>query len=170
MTRGELVGDELRKMEGDLKALVLEEFEGVKVRSRAEWIEDGEKPSRFFFSLMREREKTNRMEGLKDVRGVERSDQGEMLKVVEDFYRELFKQEEVDEGVQGDLLRAVGRSLDGEARGRCEGNLSENELVGALESMSLGKSPGEDGLSVEFFRCSICIHRISMGIKRKLHI
>lgn len=56
LARGEQVGDELLKMEGDLKALVTEEFEGVKVRSRAEWIEDGEKPSRFFFSLMRERE------------------------------------------------------------------------------------------------------------------
>ena len=86
MARGEKVGEEILKMEGHLKALVAEEFEGVKVRSRAEWIEDGERPSRFFFNFMREREKANRMEVLKDSGGVERTVQEEMLGVVEDFY------------------------------------------------------------------------------------
>ena len=86
-----------------------------------------EKPTRFFFSLMREREKTNRMEVVKDNDGVERSEQDELLDVIEGFYRDLFAREDV--GVQDDLLEKVERVLSDEKRESCEGMLSVDVLV-----------------------------------------
>ena len=44
---------EVKNLENQLKILNLNELEGVKIRSRSQWIEDGEKPSRYFFSLER---------------------------------------------------------------------------------------------------------------------
>ncbi|KXJ07461.1 hypothetical protein AC249_AIPGENE26011 [Exaiptasia diaphana] len=85
--------------------------------------------------------------------GVERTEQDEMLDVVEGFYRDLFTKEEFDVGVQDDLLEKVERVLSDEERQSCEGMLSVDELNGALVGMSLGKAPGEDGLPVEFYRC-----------------
>ena len=42
---------EIKSLEGALSTLVLQEAEGAKIRSRAQWIEEGEKPTRFFFRL-----------------------------------------------------------------------------------------------------------------------
>ena len=44
---------EVKDIENELKIITQKELEGVKIRSRSQWIEDGEKPSRYFFSLER---------------------------------------------------------------------------------------------------------------------
>lgn len=153
LARGDGVEGEIERLEGELRGIVERKYEGVKVRSRAKWIEEGEKPTRFFFNLNREHEKKNRMDGLKDRNGVEKSEQGDMLNVVEEFYGELFCKEDVDSDVQEALLAKVERCLEEEASNRCEGFLNVAELEYACSAMSLGKAAGEDGLSLEFYRC-----------------
>ena len=37
-------------LEGQLSSLISKEAEGAKIRSRAQWFEEGEKPTRYFFS------------------------------------------------------------------------------------------------------------------------
>ena len=37
-----------------LKALMLKELEGSKIRSCVQWVEEGKKPTRYFFKLERE--------------------------------------------------------------------------------------------------------------------
>lgn len=46
---------EISSLEAQLKALHLYDLEGAKVRSRIHWLEEGEKPTRFFFQLKKER-------------------------------------------------------------------------------------------------------------------
>ena len=46
---------EIASLELELKLLVSAELEGSKIRSRSRWFERGEKPTRFFFQLERER-------------------------------------------------------------------------------------------------------------------
>ena len=46
---------EIKSLEGALSSLVLQEAEGAKIRSRAQWIEQGEKPTSFFFRLENKR-------------------------------------------------------------------------------------------------------------------
>lgn len=45
------VKSEIADLEGSLKTLMTEEYEGAKIRSRAKWLEEGETPSRFFSQL-----------------------------------------------------------------------------------------------------------------------
>lgn len=40
----------ISRLECQLASLVSKEAEGVKIRSRAQWFEEGEKPTRYFFS------------------------------------------------------------------------------------------------------------------------
>ena len=47
------VSSVIRDLENKLKNLVLKELSGVTIRSKARWLEEGEKPSRFFvFSVI----------------------------------------------------------------------------------------------------------------------
>ena len=55
LLRGESsVAAEILAVESHLTALVNRSLEGAKTRSCVLWLEDGEKPTRFFFKLERE--------------------------------------------------------------------------------------------------------------------
>ena len=53
------VSSAIRDLENKLKELVLKELSGVVIRSKARWLEEGEKPSCYFFKLERERIQRN---------------------------------------------------------------------------------------------------------------
>ena len=54
-SRDNSVKAEIASLKLELKLLVSAELEGSKIRSRSRWLERGEKPTRFFFQLERER-------------------------------------------------------------------------------------------------------------------
>ena len=68
-----------------------------------------------------------------------------------DFYSELFSASEIDLSAQQDLLVNVSAHLPEGARDSCEGLLTVDEVFTALEGMARNKSPGSDGLPVEFY-------------------
>ena len=49
------VKPEILELESALNAVFRQELDGIKIRSRAKWIEEGEKPTSLFFKLCRER-------------------------------------------------------------------------------------------------------------------
>ena len=54
----------VNKLESALEVVINNECEGAKIRSRARWIEEGEKPTRFFFRLKRKRAEKSIFESL----------------------------------------------------------------------------------------------------------
>lgn len=49
------VSDSIQDIEGRLKSIYIRETEGILTRSRAKWLEEGERPSRYFFRLQSSR-------------------------------------------------------------------------------------------------------------------
>ena len=56
----------VNKLQSALEIVINNECEGAKIRSRARWFEEGEKPTRFFFRLQRKRAEKNIFESLFD--------------------------------------------------------------------------------------------------------
>ena len=54
----------IQMLENKLKALSRREMEGVKIRSRAKWLEEGEKPTRFFFRQEQSRIEKNQINSI----------------------------------------------------------------------------------------------------------
>ena len=77
---------EIVALEARLLALSHLEIEGVKTRSRARWIEDGEKPTRYFFQLERECVEKNRVASMHDSDGNEVSSRADLDRVHVEFY------------------------------------------------------------------------------------
>lgn len=67
------------------------------------------------------------------------------------FYTELFSSEPIDESCKRQLLRGFSSALPEADRILCDGDISLAELGESLGGLTLNKSPGPDGFTVEFF-------------------
>jgi len=123
----------------------------MKIRSQAKWLEEGEVPSRYFFKVGRERFDRNYVSSILDSDGVEVSDRAALISAHESFYANLFSREDIDLVTQEALFSNLSLRVSEEDRDRCEGLLLLSEITSALGNMSKNKSPGPDGLSLEFY-------------------
>ena len=137
--------------ESRLKALRVKEIEGIMIRSRAQWLEEGERPSRYFFNLQKIKAQRSHISSVYDLNGTEVSSQEEIEKAHVDFYSRLFSEEPIDAALQDDLLSSLSRRLSSDQASSCEGQMTLDEMTLALRSMNANKAPGPDGLSVEFY-------------------
>ena len=69
------------------------------------------------------------------------------------FYSDLFTDKPIDAFFKQRCLDFVGKFLSSPQRASCEGSLSLDELTNSVKSLNARKSPGSDGLSVEFYLC-----------------
>ena len=90
-----------------------EEFiSGVIARSKELWVEQGEKPTKYFFSLEKMKQQKKEITELKSHSGELLSDSKDIRKEMNDFYQDLFSEEEVDLEAQDWLLDQLCMSLD----------------------------------------------------------
>ena len=151
-----IAGDESAKLtidslESELKTLHRVQNEAVKIRSRAKWLEEGEKPTKYFFKLESSRARKNSVNSVYNSAGVEVSSQPEIEQAHFDFYRALYSSEHVDPNLQQELLTNVNLSLAEHDIELCEGHVTLAEITRAVRGLSSGKTPGSDGFPQEFY-------------------
>ena len=142
---------EIASLEAALKAIFDSELEGAKIRSRAKWLEEGEAPTRYFFTLESQWHERTLVPSVFAADGTEVSSLPLIMQVHEQFYSDLFSEEEIDLSVREELFSHVTARLPDDKRDMCEGPLSLAEASEALKLSNRNKSPGPDGLSVEFY-------------------
>ena len=79
-----------------IKAPTLEELDGSKIRSRVQLLEEGERPTRFFFKLERERFERNTVSSIFNSDDVEVFTREEIERAHVRFYSNLFTDEPID--------------------------------------------------------------------------
>ena len=134
-----------------LKAPRTKQVEGIIIRSKAEWLEEGERPSRYFFNLHKIKAQRSHISSVYDSNGIEVFSQDDIEKAHVDFYTQLFSEEPIDTVFQDDLLSSLSRKLTFDLASSCEGEMTLEELTFAMKNMNRNKSPSPDGLSVEFY-------------------
>ena len=92
------------------------------------------------------------MSSIYDSSGAQVSSQEEIEQAHVDFYSCLFSEELVDLNFQNHLLSSLSRQLSPDQLSLCEGALTIHEISFAVKNMNTNKSPGPDGLTVEFYR------------------
>ena len=141
-----------------------EEFiSGVIVRSKELWGEQGEKPTKYFFNLDKRRQQKKEMTELNFSTGVLLSDSKDIRKEMNNFYQDLFSEEEVDREAQDWLLDQLSMSLDEQEQASCEGLLTVEECREALNGMDTGTSPGIDGLMAEIYLAFWAVSRTDLA-------
>ena len=124
--------------------------EGNIIRSHERWTELGEKPIRYFYQLENQQQSRNVINKLRRADDTIVSSGKEILAECRAFYKNLYSAEPVNHESQQWLLSQLETALSSEDQTRCEGKLTLDECHAALSQMAFAKSPGSDGLSVEF--------------------
>ena len=145
------VAIEMSRLESELKALISRELEGSKIRSRVRWLEDGERPTRYFFKLEHERIARNSVTSILDRNDVEVFSREEIERAHVRFYSHLSSKEPINAVDKQICLDSIDKFLYPPQRYSCEGLLSLPELTDSLRSLNLGRSPGSDGLTTELY-------------------
>ena len=127
---------------------------GHQVRSRAKWVEEGERSSKYFLNLEKGRQNANSINCLKDPNGKKCEENNELLNIATTFYSDLYKSQtcgdvKVDEYMDAVRPEAILSVID---RNLCEGKITQEECIDALKIMKKNKSPGLDGICIEFYQ------------------
>ena len=143
---------EILKSEYDLQYAYL--AQGAIIRSRARWYEQGEKSNKYFLNLESSRGKKS------TIRKIFREDKSLTTnpKIIMDelkgFYSNLYQANSSRGNVSlaDSFLKNVPvPKLSEVQKGKCETNLSVSECFNTLKSLKKKKTPGNDGLTVEFY-------------------
>ena len=155
LTRGtpNTVADQRRlaKLKSLLQAIEDQAVEGAIIRSKEQWLELGERPTQYFYQLENKRQTRNAINELR-VNDMAVTSNKEILSACRSFYKSLYSEEPVDFESQDWLLDQLDTALSGEDQLKCEGDITLAECSVALSQTTTGKSPGNDGFPVEFYR------------------
>lgn len=125
---------------------------GAMIRSKARWVEAGEKPTRYFCGLEKRNFTTRTISHL-DINGRITTDPGEIQREQALFYKKLYSAQTLDNSELSFFLNESNiKRLTEKNQALCEGMITENEIKQALKNMANGKSPGPDGYPAEFYK------------------
>ena len=156
------IWDELQQTKCQLEALERERARGIMLRSRAQWVEEGEKNTSYFLRLEKHNY-CNKLITKLNVDGKEITEPSEILKSGKNFYATLYKEsninansEQICEKIKHFTIDTPLPMLDETQKRSCEGTITESEILKSLKSFKNGTSPGTDGLTAEFYKYFWC--------------
>ena len=136
-----------------LKDLRTRKLEGLKIRSRAKWIDQGEKVTKYFCNLENRNYVSKNMPNIWKNDGSKTTNQKEIVEEVGSFYETLYEYKNVD---NIDLNQVLYHSdipkLEKCEADKLEGMITKEEALNCLKNMKNNKSPGSDGFTIEFFK------------------
>jgi exonuclease III len=126
---------------------------GLVIRSRAQYYEEGEKSNRYFLNLIKRNRNKTCIRKL-NIKNEMVTDTSQIMENIKQFYSKLYSKVDRPEPVQLEynmFLNADLPRLSDAERLKLEADVTEEELFRTLQTFKTNKSPGNDGLSAEFF-------------------
>jgi hypothetical protein len=132
---------------------------GAILRSKAQWVEEGETNSRFFLNLEKYNQELKTITAVKDEQGNILDDPKIIMDHLSNFYKSLYAPEPITKDnidlaycnnlydkFVSDIQMSQEDMVDLEA------DITEKELFEAIKGMPVNKTPGTDGITVEFYK------------------
>ena len=123
------------------------------VRSRANWVENGEKNTRYFLNLEKRNQRQKLTTKICNDNGQLVSSTKDILNTVKDYYKSIYTscdppQAEFEHLLPSDT-QEIKLSLN--SKEKCEGLITLNECLDNLKTMKNNKTPGTDSFPCEFY-------------------
>ena len=129
--------------------------QGAIIRSRATWYEKGEKSNKYFLNLEAHKKTKSSVRKVFNTEGTLVTDPKNVMHEIEKFYSALYKNDCLTPSTN--LLDSFLENpeiprLTAEDAHTCEGKFTADECFKSLQLFENNKSPGEDGLTVQFYK------------------
>ena len=120
---------------------------GIMFRSKAKWYEEGERSTKYFFSLEKSKYHAKTCFKVIDDQGCEIEQPKAILEVQRKFYEELYEE---DQEVDFNMVNNTGVKVPQHLEEKQTQQISIMELEEAIKCMNNNKTPGSDGIPVDF--------------------
>ena len=143
-----------RAVKEELENIYKFESKGAGIRARVKWMEEGERSTKYFLRLEKRNASRKGITQLTSINGKRvLKTENDILKETVKFYSALY----TNENLNCELMKNYVHSqsvpcLNRDDRSSCEGLLTIAECKHVLFSMQKNKTPGSDGIPVEFYQ------------------
>ena len=138
-----------------LKIIMQHKTNGTILRSKVRWHEHGERNTRYFYGLEKQNYEKKTTTKLKLSDGSFTNDQSKILQEQMRFYKTLYTSNKQRSSTLSDPLCNFKENiipLENDDMLSCEGKVTQEECLKALNEFKNEKSPGTDGLQAEFYK------------------
>ena len=142
--------DDIENKKVTLRKMYEYSKQGLRVRSRAEWIEEGEDNVQYFEQLLKSNKKKTVIRELYNKENNIVTDKNVILNIIKDFYENLYSKHKLTIDNGSPFFKSIP-TLCEESKESCEGKVTKEECFNVLKEMKINKSPGNDGFTVEFY-------------------
>ena len=151
-----LLVEKRNRLKSDLDILLANDAIGYQIRSKAEWVEKGEKNTAYFLNLEKYRQSKNAIFKLTKSDGNEVDSKENILIEIVSYYQQLYSSKNVPTVEINSYFESLDsvniRKLNNFESNSCEGGITANECDRVLSKFKENKSPGSDGLPIEFYK------------------
>ena len=146
---------EYDQLKAELKLIYEEKGKQAMFRAKCRWVENGERPTKYFFNLEKRNYNKKTISELRLQDESTTNNANVILDQIENFYKNLYASEATfsDEECDTFIRNLELPKLSDEDRDSLEGQLTYDECKKVLETLQNDKAPGEDGFTVEFYKC-----------------
>ena len=144
--------EEYHKCKADLDEIYDNIAEGVKIRSKCQWYEENEKSTKHSLNLEEKHaEKSTIQRLITDKKDLVKYD--DINNEIFSYFKSLFERtDQIGKLNHNTLLESVTLpSVTNDQKVVCDNDLTDKELFDALKGIPNKKSPGNDGLTKEFY-------------------
>ena len=110
----------LKLLEDELRMSISEEIKGAAIRSKIQWFEEGERSTKFFFSLEKSRQNKKIMRQVLTDKGIIVSSQEEILSEQAKFYSRLYNGDPISYGDRHSFIPFISKVLTQSERDSCD--------------------------------------------------
>uniref|UniRef100_A0A803NUC0 CCHC-type domain-containing protein n=1 Tax=Cannabis sativa TaxID=3483 RepID=A0A803NUC0_CANSA len=142
----------LKQSESVLDDLLEQEEMYWQQRSRVDWLQLGDRNTKFFHSKASARKANNKIKFLQTESGARVTSKHDMAEAIQDYFANIFHSQTVDEDALQATLNCIPATITPEMNMNLIKPFTPSEVKDALFSMGSDKSPGIDGMSAMFYQ------------------
>ena len=148
MTNIELLHNELQNLQN-------EKQKGVQIRSKEKMILNEEKPTKHFYirEQQQQQKKTiQKLEITENNHTIEVTENKEILYAIHQYFTQVYTEIATEDTLQEEFLRHINTPLTEQDKQNLEQPITKDELKTTIQNTDTNKSPGIDGIPVEFYQ------------------
>ncbi|VDI42306.1 Hypothetical predicted protein [Mytilus galloprovincialis] len=135
----------------DLSVYEEQKCKGAILRSKAFWATESDKCTKYFLQMEKQKQESHCIKELLNENNESVTNTEGILDTQYDFYNKLYSSVKTDDEVMKEFLKNVNTKINQEDVDLCDNDITVKEIEFALQKMARNKSPGSDGLTVEFY-------------------